>query len=88
MEEKLQENNEEIAEVESKTQHEPHEHAKPRLFMGIGATVLLLGIGYVVWANWGDGIKEACFGDGEVCTVELPDAPGTGGTDFSASYGE
>ena len=42
--------------------------------------------GYFVWANWGDSIKETCFGDGEVCSVELPDAPSEGETDITASF--
>lgn len=86
MEGTIHEENEELVKMESHSQHEPHEHAKPRLFIGIGATLLLLVGGYFVWANWGDDIKEACFGDGEVCSVELPDAPSEGGTDISASF--
>ena len=54
------------------TQHEPHEHAKKRVLLGVGAVVVLaLVIG--VWLAWGDTIKEKCFGE-EVCEVELPEA--------------
>lgn len=55
------------------TRHEPHEHAPRRLIIGIVALVLFLLIGGFVWAQWGEEIQETCFGDGEICTVELPD---------------
>ena len=68
----------------SDTQHEPHEHARPRLMVGVGAVVLVLIFVFFVWTKWGEEIKEACVGDGEVCTVELPAAPSEGGgTEFN-----
>lgn len=54
------------------THHEPHEHAPRRLIIGIVALALFLLIGGYVWAQWGEEIQEVCFGDGEVCTIELP----------------
>ncbi len=54
------------------TRHEPHEHAPRRLIIGVVTLALFLLIGGYVWAHWGEEIQEACFGDGEVCTVELP----------------
>lgn len=53
------------------TKHEPHKHAKSRVLIGIGAILLLLLAG-IVWSRWGNAIQEKCFGDGEVCEVELP----------------
>lgn len=70
------------------TQHEPHTHARPRLLVGVGAVLFLFIVGVIVWRYWGDEIKDACLGDGEVCTVELPDTPSQGGVDFSATYEE
>ncbi|HCC04776.1 TPA: hypothetical protein DEP58_00540 [Patescibacteria group bacterium] len=71
----------EQSQTQSDTQHEPHEHARTRLMIGVGAVVLVIVIG-LVWMKWGKEIKEACVGDGEVCTVELPVAPSEGGTEF------
>lgn len=84
MDEQKQEAPEEVA-LEVDTQHEPHEHARSRLWLGVGA-VLLIIIGFFVWIVWGEEIKEACLGDGEVCTVELPDSPSEGGVDFNKTF--
>lgn len=66
----------EITHIEQtvETGHEPHAHARPRLLIGIVAIVCLLVAG-LVWAEWGDEIKEACTGSKGACTVELPDEP-------------
>jgi len=65
------------------TQHEPHEHARSRLTVGVSAVILVLII-FFIWTKWEEEIKEACVGDGEVCTVELPTAPSEGGgTEFN-----
>jgi len=55
------------------TQHEAHPHAHKRLYIGVGAIVVIAIIAFVVWPKWGDTIKEKCFGDGEVCQVPLPE---------------
>jgi len=54
---------------------QPHEHARPRLLMGVGAVILIIIIGAIVWSLWGDEIHEACFGEDGACAVELPDEP-------------
>ena len=60
-------------------QHEPHEQARPRVLWGIAA-VLIIVVGIIVWSTWGEEIKEACFGDGEVCEVEIEGLPKGGAT--------
>jgi hypothetical protein len=53
------------------TKHEPHRHAQSRVLIGFGAILVLLIVG-IAWSRWGDSIQEKCFGDGEICQVELP----------------
>jgi len=65
---KSKESDHEVGEVID-TKHEPHEHARPRILIGLGAIVLLLLVG-LVWSRWGDAIKEKCVGE-EVCTVDV-----------------
>lgn len=69
-EEKQSENTEVVENVE--TRHGPHAHALRRILIGIGAIACIV-LGSILWGKWGSGIQEACFGDGEVCSVELPD---------------
>jgi len=88
MEEQKTEGHEDGPSMQSDTQHEPHEHARPRLMIGIGAVILVLIIGFFIWSKWGADIKEACLGDGDACTVELPNTPSEGGVDFNESYAE
>ena len=54
------------------TQHEAHHHARSRMIIGIGAIIVLILITIFIWPKWGNQIKEACFGDGDVCEIELP----------------
>ena len=63
------------------TQHEAHPHALRRIVIGIGAVALLV-LGGIVWARWGEDIKEACTGEGEICNVELPNTSQEFTTDF------
>jgi heme/copper-type cytochrome/quinol oxidase subunit 4 len=48
-----------------------HEHASKRLLIGFGALVLLSVVGFLIWLNWGAEIKESCFGENGVCSVDL-----------------
>ncbi len=50
---------------------EPHEHAKKRVIVAMSAVILILVVGGFTWSKWGDDVKEACFGDGEVCSIEI-----------------
>jgi hypothetical protein len=55
------------------TQHEAHPHAHKRLIIGVSALAVVLIAAFIIWPRWGDTIKEKCFGDGEVCSVQLSD---------------
>lgn len=57
--------------VQTKTHHEPHEHARSRTVLSIIAIMSLLVTGGIVWAWWGEKIQDACFGEGEVCTFDI-----------------
>ena len=70
---------EETPEVENETKHEPHQHARPRLLIGIAAIVVVALMGFI-WSRWGETIKEVCFGEDGACPVELPDTPMEGDT--------
>jgi hypothetical protein len=58
------------------TRHRPHAHALRRILIGIGAIACIV-LGSILWGRWGNDIKEVCFGDGEICSVELPDTTNT-----------
>jgi hypothetical protein len=53
--------------------HEPHEHARSRVLLGIGAVLVVIGVGTFVWSQWGEEIQEACFGEKGACTIEMPE---------------
>jgi hypothetical protein len=59
------------------TKHEPHAHAKKRILAGVIALVLAL-ITFLVWVQYGEGIKEWCTGEEGTCTVDLGDIPPDG----------
>lgn len=63
---------EEMVQEKSTTQHELHRHARSRLVIGIGAVLLIVLSVFVIWPKWGESIKEACLGDGEVCELAIP----------------
>ena len=69
--------------VQEDTRHEAHEHAHKRLFIGLGAVAAVLIVGGIVWAQWGDKIYEACFGE-TACAVEIDPALLEGGVEFDA----
>jgi hypothetical protein len=48
-----------------------HKHASKRLFIGLAALVLLSVVGFFIWPNWEVEIKETCFGENGVCSVDL-----------------
>ncbi len=73
-EDNFQTEKENIAEVElNEIAGEPHKEAKSRFLIGISAIVLLIVVGGFVWSMWGADVKEVCFGDGEVCSIEMPE---------------
>ena len=60
--------------------HQPHEHARPRVLLGLAA-VALIAVGWLAWARWGETVKQACLGEDGACEVDL-------GTSTSTATGE
>jgi hypothetical protein len=50
----------------------PHTHALRRILIGLGAIACIV-LATILWGKWGSDIKEACLGEGEICSIELPD---------------
>lgn len=59
-------------ESERDLRHRAHHHARPRLLWGVAA-IAVAAVSMLVWAEWGDEIHEACFGENGACEVELGD---------------